>query len=70
LLIPCDEKHPGECEDYSMIEGAASQPGTSTTELPATVKQGSESPLSPVERFRNMMRQRYHLPGQPAAQSD
>ncbi len=64
LLIPCDEKHPGECEDYSMIE-ATQQTGPSTA-----IKQGSESLLSPVERFRSMMRQRYHMPGQPAAPRD
>ena len=23
LLVPCDQKHPGQCDDYSMIEGAA-----------------------------------------------
>jgi probable HAF family extracellular repeat protein len=65
LLIPCDEKHPGECQDYSMIEVAAPQ-----TSGPAAMKQGSESLLSPVERFRSQMRQRYHLPGQPAAPRD
>ena len=34
LLTPCDEKHPGECEDYSMIEVPRPQIGAPTTELP------------------------------------
>jgi probable HAF family extracellular repeat protein len=51
LLIPCDEKHPGECEDYSMIEGPTPQ----TSAFAATMKQDSESPISPAERFRSMM---------------
>jgi hypothetical protein len=41
-----------------------------TKESPVTIKQGSQSPISPVERFRSMMRQRYHAPGQPAAPRD
>lgn len=39
LLIPCDEKHPGECEDYSMIEVPDSRTGASPT-----ISQGGESP--------------------------
>ncbi len=66
LLIPCDEKHPGECEDYSMIEGTTSQTGATA----ATIKPRTEIPLSPIERFRSQMRQRYHLSGQPSAQRD
>lgn len=70
LLIPCDDKHPGECEDYSMIEVATPQIEAPTMESPATVKQGRELPLSRVERVRNMMRQRYYIPGQSAAPRD
>jgi probable HAF family extracellular repeat protein len=70
LLTPCDEKHPGQCEDYPLIEVATPQSSAPATGYPATVKQGSESPVSPVERLRNMMRQRYHLPGQTAAPRD
>jgi probable HAF family extracellular repeat protein len=40
------------------------------TQHQATGKQDSGSQLSPAERFRNMMRQRYHLSGQTAAQRD
>ena len=65
LLIPCDEKHPGECEDYSLIEVATSQTSAPTAELPATMKQDGELQLSPVERVRSMMCQRYHT-GQPS----
>ena len=70
ILIPCDEKHPGECEDYSMLEVAAPQISAPKAELPATIQQGGELPVSSLERFRSMMRQRYHLPGQPAALRD
>jgi probable HAF family extracellular repeat protein len=69
LLIPCDDKHPGECDDYSMIEVATPQLGAPTTPN-LTVKQGNDALASPVDRFRSMMRQRYHLPGQPAAPRD
>ena len=70
LLIPCDDKHPGQCEDYSMIEGAAPQISAPAAEFPAVMKQDGGSPVSPVERFRTMMRQRYQLSGQPAAPRD
>jgi probable HAF family extracellular repeat protein len=65
VLIPCDEHHPGECDDYSMIEVPTQQNSSS-----ASTKQGSEPQLSPVERVRSMLRQRYHIPGQPSAPRD
>jgi probable HAF family extracellular repeat protein len=64
VLIPCDEKHPGECEDYSMIEVETPQPGEPTKQLSATVKESNETLATPLERVRNMMRLRYHIPGQ------
>ncbi len=70
LLIPCDDHHPGECDDYSMIEAAPTQTSAPRAQYPAVIKHGSESQLSPAERFRSQMRQRYHLPGQPAAPRD
>ena len=70
LLIPCDERHPGECEDYSMIEAPRPQIGAPTKKLPVLVNHNSESLISPMERLHNQMRQRYHLPGQPSAPHD
>jgi hypothetical protein len=64
LLIPCDEKHPGECEDYSMIEVATQQTSPSTA-----MKQGSESPADTETPSRNRFGRGYHLPG-PAAPSN
>lgn len=65
LLVPCDEKHPGQCEDYSMIEAAAPQ-----TSGPATSSQGSESPAGTDNPLRNRFGRGFHLPGQPAAPRD
>src|SRR5208283_1014531 len=65
LLIPCDEKHPGECQDYSMIEVAAPQANG-----PATISQGTESPAGTDNPSRNRFGRGYNLPGQPAAPRD
>jgi probable HAF family extracellular repeat protein len=70
LLIPCDDKHPGECEDYSMIEVSGVQVNASRPEFSATIQQDNKLSVSPVERFRSMMRQRYHLPAQTAVPRD
>jgi probable HAF family extracellular repeat protein len=70
MLVPCDQDHPGECDDYSMIEVPTRQTSASKAEFPAPMTQGSETLLSPVERLRNQMRQRYQIPGQPAAPRD
>jgi probable HAF family extracellular repeat protein len=65
LLIPCDEKHHGVCEDDSMIEGASRQ-----TSAPAAIDQGSESPADTSNPLRNRFGRGFHLPGQPAAPRD
>lgn len=65
LLIPCDEKHPGECQDYSMIEASTTQ-----TSAPTTMKQGSESPADTVNSLRNRFGRGFYLSGQPAAPRD
>ena len=65
LLIPCDEKHPGECEDYSMIEVATPQASG-----PARMSQGSESLAGTDNPLRNRLGRGYHIPGQPAAPRD
>jgi hypothetical protein len=53
-----------------MIEVATQHTSAPTADQPATMKQGNENPGSPLERFRSQLRQRYHLPGQPAAPRD
>ena len=65
LAIPCDDKHPGQCLDYSMIEVSTPQ-----TSGPATISQGSESPAGTDNPSRNRFGRGYHLPGQPAAPRD
>jgi probable HAF family extracellular repeat protein len=65
LLIP-----DGDCDDNCEGRIAASQNTAALEQYPATMKQGNETPIRPAERLRNMMRQRYHIPGQPAPQGD
>jgi len=65
LLVPCDEKHPGQCEDYSMIEVATPQTGAQTA-----TKQGSESPAETASPLRNRFGRGVHVPGQPGADSN
>jgi probable HAF family extracellular repeat protein len=66
LLIPCDEKHLGQCEDYSMVEVPTPQPSAPA----ATVKRESESPVGPLYQLRNHLVHGYHIPGQPPSSRD
>jgi probable HAF family extracellular repeat protein len=55
LMIPCDDNHPGQCADNSMIEVASPQTSTPTVVRPAAGKQGSESPVRPIDQLRNRL---------------
>jgi probable HAF family extracellular repeat protein len=68
LLIP-----DGDCDSDCEGRIAASQNSVATARQAAqnsaaTVRENR--PLSPAERIRSMMRQRYHVPGRPAAPRD
>jgi probable HAF family extracellular repeat protein len=58
LMIPCDENHRGVCADNSLIEAATPQTAALTGERPTTMKQGSESPVRPIDQFRNQLMRR------------
>jgi probable HAF family extracellular repeat protein len=65
LLVP-----DGDCDSDCEGRIAASQNNAAPAQNAATMKQDGGSPVTPVERFRTMMRQRYQLSGQPAAPRD
>lgn len=65
LLIP-----DGDCDNNCEDRIAASQNNASIALNPATTKVDRESPVRSVERLRNMMRQRFALPRQPAGPRD
>ena len=60
LMIPCDENHPGECEDNSMIEvGPLSVPIVARS---GKVNQGSDSRAHPSRQLRNGLVPRCYQP--------
>lgn len=66
VLIPS-----GDCNDDCEQRVANSQANSALMRQSApAITERAEPPLSPLERFRNMMRQRYHMPGQPQAPRD
>lgn len=66
LLIPCDKKHLGECEDNSLITAPARQASMSMQKAPAVINQGSESQPNKVGTLRDGFGARYRLVGRPS----
>lgn len=69
LLIPCDDNHPGQCEDNSPVE-VPIQRVSSPTKHFREMKQGIESLAGPVQPLRNRFGRGLHVPGQPVAPSN
>jgi probable HAF family extracellular repeat protein len=63
VLIPCDEKHPGECQDNSMIEVVGPRCEMPATQHSSPNNQDSGLSLSPESQLRNRLMQGYHIPG-------
>ena len=63
LLIPCDDHHPGECEDNSLIEAP-----TPEASEPAMTEQDSQVPAVTGNPSRSRFGRGTHLPGQAAEQ--
>jgi|HubBroStandDraft_4_1064222.scaffolds.fasta_scaffold22867_2 probable HAF family extracellular repeat protein len=72
VLIPqgdCGDDCEGRiAETQSRI--VASRDNATLAQNPATMKPENEALVSPLERIRSQMRQRYHVPGQPPAPRD
>jgi len=65
LLIP-----DGDCDEDNEARVAASEAGAVLTQKDGAAAQPAEAPLTPIDRIRGMMRQRYHLPGQKSTPLD
>ncbi len=61
LLIPCDDHHPGECEDNSLIEAPTPQ-----AIGPAAMQQGRQSPAGTDNPSHSLFGRVFHTPGQAA----
>jgi probable HAF family extracellular repeat protein len=62
LLVPCDNHHPGMCDDYSMVEVPDAVPAPRS--FTASMQPGKESLSGTVQQYRNPLSQRYRIPGQ------
>jgi probable HAF family extracellular repeat protein len=66
VLIPCDDRHPGECRDYSMIETPDMETVAATPVLPPNFKPGSKSTVPRLDSMSYGFG-RPHTPGQQTA---
>jgi probable HAF family extracellular repeat protein len=62
LMIPCDENHLGVCADNSMIEVSSARTSAPMAGYPMAGRQGSESPVRPIDQLRNRITPHSHIP--------